>query len=221
MYTESQYLAISGLQHLAFCERRCALIHLEQLWTENILTAEGRLMHDNVHSPNTETRGDLIITRSLPLHSQSLGLTGVADAVEFHRSENATLQLPKHKGAYFAFPVEYKHGTKKSFRSDSIQLCAQALCLEEMLQTEINEGALYYGKTKSRTAVVFDDNLRTKTKYYALRFHQLMETGETPPPKPGPHCKQCSLVDDCMPQLSGKASLYIDKMLEQLSEQQM
>ncbi|MCL2744479.1 MAG: CRISPR-associated protein Cas4 [Planctomycetaceae bacterium] len=215
MFSEDQYVAISGLQHLAFCEKQCALIHLEKLWTENVLTAEGRLMHDNAHSNTSETRGDLRIVRGLPLHSKRLGLSGIADVVEFHRSENASLQLPKHKGAWFVYPVEYKHGTKKSFKSDSIQLCAQALCLEEMLQTEIKEGALFYGKTKSRTAVQFDENLRTKTEYYALRFHQLMETGEIPPPKAGAHCKQCSLVDDCMPQLSGKASLYFAQMLEQ------
>ncbi|MDR1924962.1 MAG: CRISPR-associated protein Cas4 [Planctomycetaceae bacterium] len=215
MHPEDQFVPISGLSQLAFCERRCALIHLEQIWTENVLTADGRLMHEKVHSNEDETRGDLRIVRNLPLHSKRLGIAGYSDVVEFHRNENATLQLPKHKGTWFVYPVEYKRGTKKSFKSDSIQLCAQALCLEEMLQTEIKEGALFYGKTKSRANVIFDDTLRTKTEYLALRFHQLMDSGETPPPKAGTHCKQCSLVDDCMPQLSGKALLYIDKMLEQ------
>ncbi|MDR3110266.1 MAG: CRISPR-associated protein Cas4 [Planctomycetaceae bacterium] len=215
MYSENQFVAISGLSHLAFCERQCALIHLEQLWTENIFTAEGRLMHEKVHSSESETRGDIRTVRGLPLHSKRLGLVGVADVVEFHRDENATLQLPKQKGAWFVYPVEYKHGKRKKGNCDTVQLCAQALCLEEMLNTEISEGALFYGKTKSRTVIAFDKRLRTETELLALRFHKLMEGGETPPPKTGAHCQSCSLVEDCMPQLSGKASLYIDKMIEQ------
>jgi CRISPR-associated exonuclease Cas4 len=218
MYSEDQYLAISGLQHIAFCERQCALIHLEQLWTENFFTAAGRLMHERVHSNESETRGDLRIVRSLPLHSKRLGLIGIADVVEFHRNENAALQLPKQKGTWNIYPVEYKLGKKKKGNVDAVQLCAQALCLEEMLQTEIAEGALFYGKTRSRTVVKFDPRLRNETELLALRFHQLMQNGETPPPKPGQHCQSCSLAEDCMPQLSGKASLYLEKMIEKSVE---
>jgi CRISPR-associated exonuclease Cas4 len=215
MYTEDQFLAISGLSQLAFCERRCALIHLEQIWTENHFTAEGRVLHERVHSSESETRGDVRTVRGLPLHSKRLGLVGFADVVEFHRDENATLILPKQKGAWKVYPVEYKHGKKKKNNSDIVQLCAQALCLEEMLDAEIAEGAMFYGKTRSRMKVVFDKKLRNETELLALRFHQLMKNGETPPPKPGYYCQSCSLVEDCMPQLSGKASLYINAMIDQ------
>lgn len=214
-----ELLPISGLQHLAFCERQCALIHLERLWTENVLTAEGRVLHDRVHSDDSETRGKVRTARGLPLVSHRLGLSGVADVVEFRRDDNATLRLPKRLGTWSVYPVEYKRGKRKKENFDEIQLCAQALCLEEMLNVPIPEGSLFYGKTRSRTEVSITDDLRTETRRLALRFHELMRSGITPPPKPGPHCESCSLADECMPgvvqKTSGRASVYLTKMIEE------
>ncbi len=214
MDADEELLAISGLQHIAFCERQCALIHLEQVWTENFHTAEGRLMHERVHSDESETRGDLRIVRGLPLKSRRLGLVGFADVVEFHRQDGADVVLPKQKGTWSVYPVEYKRGKKKKDNTDAVQLCAQGLCLEEMLQTRIPEGSLYYGRTRSRTVVPFDERLRTETaESLAERFHRLMERGITPPPKAGPHCASCSLAEECLPDLSGSASGYLEKMI--------
>ena len=140
MYTEDDLLPISGLQHLLFCERQCALIHLEQVWAENRLTVEGKNMHDRVHEREAESRPGIRIVRALRLRSLRLGLTGMADVVEFHLDSGVRSQgLP--------FPVEYKRGKPKADYSDSVQLCAQAICLEEMLSCTIPAGALFYGTT--------------------------------------------------------------------------
>ncbi|MGL6194007.1 MAG: CRISPR-associated protein Cas4 [Thermoguttaceae bacterium] len=216
-YADDQLLAISGLQHLVFCERQCALIHMEQIWTENYFSADGRLMHERVHSDESETRGDLRIVRGLPLASKKYGLVGIADVVELHRNDVEGCAFPKRSGKWTVYPVEYKRGKKKSNSCDEVQLCAQALCLEEMLDTKIPEGALYYGQTNKRSTVVLSEKLRNETILLAQRFHELMKRGVTPPPKLGPHCKSCSLVDDCLPELSNKASTYLEKMIEEFS----
>lgn len=210
-----ELLPVSGLQHLAFCARQCALIHLERLWTENFLTAEGRLMHERVHSDESETRGDIRIVRGLPLVSKRLGLSGIADVVEFHRDAEATLRLPGRSGTWRAYPVEYKRGKRKKGSHDEVQLCAQAICLEEMLDVAIQEGSLYYGKTRSRTVVSFGESLRNETERLAREFHRLMQSGVTPSPSVGGQCKSCSLSDECMPDLSGRASAYLARMLDQ------
>jgi len=137
-YTEDDLIPISALQHFVFCERQCALIHIEQAWTENRLTAEGRLLHERVHDQGGESRAGVRIERGLPLRSLRLGLVGVADVVEFH---------PLSEGGWRPFPVEYKRGKPKRNACDEIQVCAQALCLEEMLGVRIPAGALFYGKT--------------------------------------------------------------------------
>lgn len=215
MYSADELVPISGLQHLAFCKRQCALIHLERLWTESFLTADGRLMHERVHSDESETRGDLRIVRGLPLVSRRLGLSGIADVVEFHRDDDSPLRLPKFSGTWRVYPVEYKRGKRKKGNHDDVQLCAQAICLEEMLGVVINEGSLYYGQTRSRTVVSLDRKLREETENLAEQFHQLMTSGITPAPQAGPQCKSCSLADDCLPDLSGKASAYLAKMIEE------
>lgn len=216
-YADDQLLAISGLQHLAFCERQCALIHLEQTWHENALTALGRLMHERVHSDESTTRGDLRVARGLPLTSKRLGLVGVADVVEFHRDDTSTLVLPKQRGTWHVYPVEYKRGQKKKDNVDAVQLCAQALCLEEMLGVAITEGSLYYGQTRNRVVVPLDAALRSETESLAARFHHLMEQGNVPPPKLASHCKSCSLVDHCQPSISGRASAYLEKMIAEVA----
>ena len=217
-YTDDQLIAISGLQHLAFCERQCVLIHMERMWTENVLTAQGRLMHERVHSDESETRGDRRLVRSLPLRSYRLGLVGVADVVEFQRvaedeSADGGIRLPGRRGIWRVYPVEYKRGRPKSGNMDTVQLCAQAMCLEEMMNISIDEGSLYYGQTHCRVVVSLDVSLREQTETLTFRFHGLMGAGEIPPPKFGPHCRSCSLEENCMPRVSGSASSYIERMI--------
>ena len=190
MYTEDDLLPLSALQHMVFCERQCALIHVEQTWTENGRTAEGRIMHERVHDESRESRGDVWIDYGVSLRSLRLGLIGKADVVEFHR-------LPD--GAWLPFPVEYKRGKPKADECDKVQLCAQAICLEEMLCVKIPEGALFYGQTRRRLDVVFDEALRRETEETARRAHALIASGRTPPPVYEKRCESCSLMAECLP----------------------
>lgn len=193
MYDEDDLLPISGLQHLAFCERQWALIHIEGIWTENRLTVEGRHLHERVHQMESETRGDVRIVRGLRLRSLHLGLSGQADVVEFHAGERT--ELP--------FPVEYKRGRPKPDRCDEVQLCAQALCLEEMLETHIPEGAIFYGQPRRRHEVVFNDDLRQETERLAAQMQQLFKEGKTPIAAYENKCDNCSLYPWCMPKTTG------------------
>jgi CRISPR-associated exonuclease Cas4 len=186
MFTEDDLLPISALQHLAFCERQWALIHLERVWNENALTAEGRHQHERVHDDDLETRGDVRIAHSLQLRSFRLGLVGQADVVEF--APDAAPHI-----------VEHKHGKPKLDSSDEIQLCAQALCLEEMLGVSIPEGDIFYGRIRRRHRVVFTEDLRRKTEDLAARLHDLTEKRVTPPASSSPRCDNCSLNGACMP----------------------
>ena len=202
---------LSALQHYLFCPRQCALIHLEGLWGENYFTAAGRHMHERVDRKGAETRKDLHLATALRLASKRLGLIGVADMVEFHRQnelcdENKTcfgVSLPGRAGFWRPFPVEYKRGVPKSNRADEVQLCAQALCLEEMLGVSIASGALFYGEMRRRTGVLFDTELRTLTEDTAAKVHGLLRDGETPPPILTKSCKACSLYDQCRPENVG------------------
>ena len=204
-YTEDDLIQLSALQHLVFCERQCALIHIEQLWSENVLTAEGRIMHDKVDTANREVRGKVRIDYGVPLRSLRLGLIGKADVVEFH----------KQGEEWIPFPVEYKRGKPKMDDCDKVQLCAQAICLEEMLNIEIREGALFYGQTRRREDVVFDKALRTATEEAARRVHELIESGITPKAEYSKKCKKCSLVELCLPKANKKASNYLLKVREE------
>lgn len=198
-YTEDDLVPISALQHMVFCERQCGLIHIEQAWDENRLTAEGRIMHERVHEQTGESRAGVRIERGLPLRSLRLGLTGVADVVEFH---------PLPGGGRRPFPVEYKRGRPKPDRCDEVQLCAQAICLEEMMSVDVPDGALFYGKTHHRHDVAFDTGLRKETEEIAARVHELLSRGKTPAPIYQKKCKQCSLLEFCLPKsLGGKRDI--------------
>lgn len=201
MIPESDLLPLSGLQHLVFCERQCALIHLEQVWRENVLTAQGRLLHERVDSNAGEGRGDLRVVRSVALRSFRLGLSGRTDVVELHRCEEAGAgaEVPGLEGRWRPLPVEYKRGKPKWIDCDRVQLCAQALCLEEMLGVGIPAGALFYGRTRRREEVAFDQALRRRTEEAAHRFHELVAAGETPIVYRAPKCRSCSLLDICLP----------------------
>ena len=215
MYQEDDLIPISALQHLAFCERQCALIHIEQAWAENRLTAEGRVMHDRVHDAGAESRPGIRVVRGLRLHSFQLGLTGVADIVEFH-ADPAGVAVPGLLGSWRPFPIEYKRGRPKPNRCDEVQLCAQAVCLEEMLRTEISLGALFYGETRRRQTVSFDKELRAVLLNQASRAHALIEHGITPPAEYGRRCDSCSLLEICRPRSAGarkSARRYIGQML--------
>ena len=219
MYADDDLLPLSGLQHLAFCERQWALIHLEGQWEENRLTAEGRVLHNRVEDGERESRGDLLITRSVRLRSLRLGLVGVADVVEWYRAEApssgrpSAVGLPGRTGWWRPCPIEYKRGRPKADRMDEVQLCAQALCLEETLGVHIETGALFYGQPRRRTEVRFDESLRTDTERLAMRMHELFEAGQTPTARYEPKCKNCSLQDRCLPKITGngKVARYLDR----------
>jgi CRISPR-associated exonuclease Cas4 len=213
MYSESDFLMLSAIQHLAFCERQCCLIHIEQAWAENRLTAEGRILHDRVHGEDSESRGDIYIVRGLKLRSLSLGLSGVADVVEFHRVETNGVSLPGKKGLWKPYPVEYKRGKPKADRCDEVQICGQAMCLEEMLNIKIENGALFYGAQHKRHEVVFDENLRIETRKTSQRLHELVSKGVTPPAKYEKKCDRCSMIDICVPK-AGKGK-SVQKYIEE------
>lgn len=218
MYTEEELLPLSALQHLVFCERQCALIHTEQMWRDNALTLEGARLHRRTDEggPRREVRGDVVILRSIPLRSFRLGLSGRADVVEFHRviresgshnesqSQTGSVVLPGISGYWRPFPVEYKRGKPKKDLSDKIQLCAQALCLEEMLSGTVQEGALFYGRNQRRTDVLFDTTLTRETTAAARRLHDLIGSGTTPRARKEPKCDRCSLLALCAPEAVGK-----------------
>ena len=200
MFSEDELLPLSGLQHMVFCERQWALIHIEQQWQENRLTAEGHLLHEVAHGAGAESRQGVTICRGLSLHCLRLGLVGQADVVEFHSGR--------------AFPVEYKRGKPKGDRSDEVQLCAQALCLEEMLQCSIPAGALFYGSTRRRTDVAFEVALRTQVEQLAVRMHSLYREACTPLPQYAPKCDRCSLLELCLPHLRSNAAGYLHRRID-------
>jgi len=198
---------LSALQHLVFCERQCALIYLERLWAENPLTLEGKALHEETDSGSAESRGDVRIARSLPLRNHRLGLVGRADVVELHRVSTGEdgFELPDVSGRWRPFPVEFKRGRPKSHDADRVQLCGQALCLEEMLDVDVPAGALFYGKTRRREDVAFDAELRQRTEAAATRAHELLASGRTPPAVLEPKCRRCSLRDLCRPEAAGRS----------------
>jgi CRISPR-associated exonuclease Cas4 len=208
-YTEDDLLPLSGLQHMLFCERQCALIHVEQVWDENRLTAEGRIMHEKVHEADSESRRDVRIEYGLPLRSLRLGLIAKADVVEFHK---------KSDDVWMPFPVEYKHGKPKKDDPDRVQLCAQAMCLEEMLDVVIPEGAIFYGKPRRRENVAFDGELRKKTEETAQRFHALVESGRTPKPVYAKRCENCSISEQCLPKTVEKGRSINKYLLDVVRE---
>ena len=203
MYSEDDLLPLSGLQHLLFCERQWGLIHLEQSWEENRLTAEGRVLHERAHGGGTENRPRVRTSRGLRLHSFRLGLVGQADVVEFQLAGDG-VAIPKTEGLWRPFPVEYKRGRVKRGSCDEVQLCAQALCLEEMFGCVIGEGALYYGEPRRRTKVEFDMMLRRRTEDLAERMHELHHAGVTPTANYQRKCESCSLMAQCLPKLLSK-----------------
>jgi CRISPR-associated exonuclease Cas4 len=217
-YTQDDLLLLSGIQHFLFCRRQWALIHVEQQWKENALTTEGRIMHKRVDDPFfTETRNGFITARSVPVASYRLGLSGVCDVVEFKASADG-VSLPNREGLFLPSPIEYKRGKEKHNHSDETQLCAQAMCLEEMLSTSISRGYLYYGETRHRVEIEFTAALRTLVQEMSAEMHNYFSRGYTPKVKTHKGCRSCSLADICLPVLQEKviaASRYIKQNIEQ------
>lgn len=204
--TETDTLPLSALQHLAFCPRQCALIHIERQWEENTLTAQGRVLHERAHDAGTERRANIRITRSLQLQSRALRLHGVADVVEYHCQPD---------GTWMPVPVEYKRGRPKAEPIDAVQLCAQAVCLEEMHATSVAGGAIFYGQTRRRVDIVFDNALRMETHRLSIALHALIDAGLTPPPEYAPKCRSCSLLELCRPRAVGKsASAHLARLFQ-------
>lgn len=213
MYTEEDYLMLSGIQHFAFCRRQWALIHIEQQWAENYRTTAGELMHKKVHDESSfEKRGNLLIVRGLHIASCELGLSGQCDVVEFHQNKNG-IDLFGYDGKWSPIPIEYKHGSPKEHNADELQLCAQAICLEEMFQTTIPDGYLYYGEKRRRSLVTFTKLLREQVKKNVQEMHELSQKGYTPNVKPTKQCKACSLENLCVPKLQKvmKVREYIEQ----------
>jgi CRISPR-associated exonuclease Cas4 len=213
MFSESDLLPLSALQHFVFCERQAALIHLERAWSDNALTVEGSHLHDDADSGKGESRKDLRISRGLPLRNLRLGLAGIADVVEWHRlasgcSPGEGVDLPGTPGRWRPFPVEYKRGKPKRDRCDEVQLCGQALCLEEMTGLALTEGALFYGKTKRRLGVALSEELRRMTEVTADRLRAMLASGRTPAARRQPKCNRCSLLEICRPDAQEKSARH-------------
>ena len=216
-WPEEEWVTLSGLQHFTFCRRQWALIFLERLWAENRRTAEGQVLHEKAHdSTAAEKRGGLLTLRALPVCSATLGVTGVCDVVEF-RAGPGGVMLAGREGLWHPYPVEYKRGSAKTTDADRLQLCGQALCLEEMLCCEIPAGALYYGETRKREEVAFSPELRQAVRGLLAEMHEYARRGYTPRVKPGRHCNACSLKELCLPALLRKPSArqYLRERLEE------
>ena len=219
-YAEDDYLMISGIQHFKFCRRQWALSHIEQQWAENEHTVTGELMHKKVHDPYlTEKRKDVIIARALPVSSRELGVSGECDVVEFRKCEDG-IKLHGHRGLYSIYPIEYKKGKPKMTEEDQLQLAAQALCLEEMFCTRVEEGAIFYGETRRREAVKITEELRQEVKRMFGEMHAYYDRQYTPRVKYSKACNACSLKDICLPKLVRALSVenYISQMLEEGGE---
>lgn len=211
-----ELLQLSGLQHFAYCPRQWALIHIEQQWQENERTADGRIFHSRAHEgPEHEKRGDLLILRGLRVFSDRLGVSGACDVVEFRR-DPAGISLPRFEGTWRPYPVEYKHGKPKENNADRLQLCAQAMCLEEMLLCDIPEGSLYYGETRRREVVPLDASLRAEVTQMLDQMQKYFRAHHTPRARQTRGCNACSLRDVCLPRLgrTSDVSSYINARLE-------
>ena len=216
-YSEDDYLMISGIQHFKFCRRQWALIHVEQQWAENVHTVVGELMHKKAHDPYlAEKRKDILVSRALPIFSHNLGIRGECDVVEFHAAPNG-IELHGEMGRWLPYPVEYKRGAPKQHDADALQLCAQAMCLEEMLCCSIPEGALFYGETRRRTLIAVTEELRQRVCTMLEEMHMLYAKGHTPRVKPTKACNACSLKEACLPALMrGKnVQAYLRQALEE------
>jgi CRISPR-associated exonuclease Cas4 len=219
-YKEDDFLSLSGIQHYAYCPRQWALIHIEQQWKENLRTKEGRQLHERVDNPSFfESRGNILIARSVPIASYKLGLYGVSDIIEFHNNKKSGVTLPGRNGTWKPIPIEYKRGKPKENIFDDVQLCAQAICLEEMLGCKISHGYFYYGQIRHRHKVLLNKNLRDIVNDLSGQMHKLFDVNHTPETdRKLKNCRNCSLFDICVPKLKKKKfkiESYINQFIEE------
>ncbi|MDR1628744.1 MAG: CRISPR-associated protein Cas4 [Oscillospiraceae bacterium] len=219
-YQEEDYLQLSGIQHFAFCPRQWALIHIDMLWAENLRTVEGNLLHEKCHDGySSESRGEVVISRGMPVFSREMGVSGECDVVELRKSKTG-VSLFGREGFYTVYPVEYKRGEPKSTDIDIVQLAAQAICLEEMLGCEIKEGALFYGRTKRRQKVTFSNELKARVREAFLQMHEYHKRGHVPKVKMTKACNACSLKDLCLPKMNRRVSAkkYLIESVHEMGE---
>jgi CRISPR-associated exonuclease Cas4 len=203
MFNEEELFPISALQHFVFCPRRCALVHIEQIWTENKFTVEGDILHQRVDELGRESRSSLIVSHGVGIRSLRFGITGKVDVVEFRLTGEASCgcKLAGKIGNWIPYPIEYKRGTARRGFGDEVQICAQALCLEEMLCCSVPAGSIYYASTRKRREIDFDARLRAETASAITGVRALIAAGITPPAEYGKKCDTCSLFDLCQPKL--------------------
>ncbi len=220
-YNEEDFLLLSGIQHFTFCRRQWALIHIEQQWAENFLTVDGDILHERAHDDSLrETRGNIVISRGMPIVSRTLGATGVCDIVELHKSKNG-VPIQGLEGNFIPIPIEYKRGKPKTGEEDVLQLAAQAICLSEMLLCDVPKGYLYYGETGRRTPVEINDTLKEHVYKIFSEMHELYQKRHTPVCKPTKACRSCSLQDLCLPKIAKKQSVsaYLAKRLHEIKSE--
>jgi CRISPR-associated exonuclease Cas4 len=204
MFTEDDFIMISALQHYVYCPRQCALIHVEDVWSENLFTVRGNILHEKVDTDTYETRGDVKTVRGLRIHSFKYGLVGRCDVVEFHKTKTGNE----------AVPVEFKAGKPKENISDKVQLCAQALCLEEMLNIKIPKAVFFYGKIRRRNIIDIDDELRRQTEDIISKVREIVSCKIIPAAKYEAKCRNCSLQTICQPKAMNQRKLqnYIKEL---------
>ena len=217
MYSEEEMLMLSGIQHFVYCPRQWALIHIEQVWADNRYTTEGKLLHKNVDDPfYRQKNGDFVSLHSVPISSKTLGLYGFSDVIELHPSDTSDNSIihPSYQGYWKPFPVEYKRGRPKPDERDAVQLMSQAICLEEQYGIIIECGFLFYGETRHRETITFDESLRLKTQKYANEMHIVYNQGILPQVDKNRKCSNCSLADICLPTKNKlKVSNYLKNYL--------
>jgi CRISPR-associated exonuclease Cas4 len=218
MVEEDDLVPLSALQHYLFCDRQAALIHMDRVWVDNALTVEGSHLHESVDSMEPELRGGILIRRSVAIQSSRLGVTGRADVIELHPAKEPTAgaAVPGLAGRWRVVPIEYKRGRPKSHRADEIQLCAQAICLEEEFGIGITQGYLFYGRTRRRTRIEFDGDLRALTEATAQSVHEMLRSGSIPIRHRQTKCRSCSLIEICLPpgrRTLSSARSYLDVTL--------
>ena len=227
VYDDRDFLQLSGLQHFVFCRRQWALIHVEKQWAENVRTVEGQYFHKRAHDIRyRERKGNVVTVRGILCSSSELGVSGQCDVLELHKVDNEEenkkmevkgIPVPDCEGLWIPYPIEYKKGTAKNTDADRLQLCCQAMCLEEMLCTDIPLGALFYGESRRREIVSFTKDLRSLVRKYLAEMHQYYERGYTPKVKPTKSCNACSLKELCLPRLMKTRTVaqYIDSALKE------
>lgn len=207
MYTEDDFIMISALQHYVYCPRQCGLIHVDDVWHENVFTVRGNILHEKVDTDTYETRGTLKTVRGLRIHSFKYGIVGRCDVVEFKQLNNQEDSHFRENDIKEVVPVEFKAGEPKDDISDKVQLCAQALCLEEMLNTTIKQGAFFYGKIRRRNVIVIDNELRSQTVNIIASVRKIVSTNEIPSAEYAAKCRNCSIESICQPKAMNKKKL--------------